>query len=232
MLSTRSVWFLPPRRHAAPHLLIRDCQNYLIWMSSTIREIPFPVSCCQMRGVLANPPHAAEIRLVSYYVGLTLNMVEGLLHRASHGNSGARAASVSSPLELARKRPSIMISVFCSWSAFRKVKDREVDKEDDKAKCVTFSEERIPRRWSRSVPELCGGESGGQQIFFARTEAPPTDLPTSNAWKRVRGDTCHPPRAVSCWRSYLSTASAGHWTGGSQNREERCCSAPTTASIR
>ena len=196
MLSNTSpVWLPPRRRHAAPHLLIdNDGKNHLIWMS---RNNPGDTVSCI---VLSDAAHLLTHTLPKYdlchtHVGSTLDMVEVDMFATSPlpmEIPGALAQDRIFATGISAQKTKYNDLSFCSRSAFRKVKDREVDKEDDKAKCHTFSEERVSKGDGLGAFQNFAVVRPGQQIFFARDVALPTDSPLSNAWKRVRGDTYSP----------------------------------------
>jgi hypothetical protein len=197
---TSPVWLPPRRHHAAPHLLVDSSgKNHLIWMT---RNNPGDtVSCIVLADAgklltytlpqkdACSEDAASQLTMVEIDMFATSPLPMEIPRRTgdsifaigiSAKKLGDKTGDDSSSAGVgSSKAPNPHNLSFCSRSASRAV-NRE-DKDDDKAKCVTFPEGEVSRGAGLGAFQNFATVRPGQQILFAR------DVATSTAswWKTI-----------------------------------------------
>lgn len=191
---TNAVWLPPRRRHAAPHLLVDSTgKNHLIWMS---RNNPGDtVNCIVLADAAKLLTHTLPQRdYCAAGAGSRLTMVEVDMFATSPlpmELPGAPEQDRIFATSLSAQMTTGHELSFCSRSASRPI-DREDGSNDDRAKCHTFFESRISRGAGLGAFQSFAVVRPGQQIFFARDLALPSDSLFERARQRIFGETYSP----------------------------------------
>ncbi|MBA2397768.1 MAG: hypothetical protein H0V72_03565 [Bradyrhizobium sp.] len=191
---TQPVWLPPRRRHAAPHLLVDSTgKNHLIWMS---RNNPRDtVSCIVVADAAKLLTHTLpRLDYCAVGAGSKLSMVEVDMFVTSPlpmELPGAPERDRIFATGLSAQTTTSHSLSFCSRSASRAV-DYDDPNHDDRAKCHTFFEDRISKGAGLGAFQNFAVVRPGQQIFFARDLALPSDSLFTRVRQRVLGDTYSP----------------------------------------
>jgi len=191
---TNAVWLPPRRRHAAPHLLVDSSgKNHLIWMS---RNNPGDtVNCIVLADAAKLLTHTLPQRdYCAAGAGSRLTMVEVDMFATSPLPMEVPAAPEQDRIfatSLSAQMTTGHELSFCSRSASRPI-DRDEGSNDDRAKCHTFFESRISRGAGLGAFQSFAVVRPGQQIFFARDIALPSDSLFDRARQRIFGETYSP----------------------------------------
>jgi hypothetical protein len=197
MLSqTGPVWLPPRRRHAAPHLLVDSAgKNHLIWMSRNNLETS--ISCIVVTDAATLLTTTLPRRDVcDDSAGSPLSMVEVDMFATSPlpvEVPGAQDHIFTTAISPQKRRDRSLS--FCSRSATRVI-DRTEGRNDDQAKCDTFSEAEVAKGAGLGAFQNFAVIRPGQQIYFARDIDQREDSPWTRAWQRVWGDTYSPGGAL------------------------------------
>ena len=211
---TSPVWLPPRRRHAAPHLLVDSTgKNHLIWMS---RNNPGDTVTCIVRADAAKLlTHTLPTRdYCAVGAGSPLTMVEVDMLATSPlpmELPGAPEADRIFATGLSAQTTTSHSLGFCSRSASRRV-DYDDPNKDDRAKCHLFFEDRISRGAGLGAFQNFAVVRPGQQIFFARDLALPSDSLLTRTRQRILGDTYSPSGVMLAIDLSASTTARGPLT--------------------
>lgn len=193
---TAPVWLPPRRRHGAPHLLV-DAQgkNHLVWMSrnnpqNTITCIVLADAARLLTNTLPKLDLCSTVDAKSPLTMVEIDMfATSPLPMEIPGALDPIYATAISP-QMTRDNDLS----FCSRSASRDV-DR-LEKNDDKSKCTTFSDERVKTGAALGAFQDFAAVRPGQQLIFARDVEQRTDSALTAIRQRVFGDAYSPGGAL------------------------------------